>query len=86
MRRRITPIQLKVLLHYYSEAEDLRPLAPKIQEALDWWIDLSMLKHRAGRDMPTEYSLTHKGRWYIDELLLTPLPIATFFTPDREQD
>jgi len=85
MRHRITPFQLRILLHYFDVRADYIPKTDIAAETIEWWMDLEMIRHTSA-DIQWDYELTARGKWYIEELLQTPFPVATFYTPDREQD
>ncbi|TXH50484.1 MAG: hypothetical protein E6Q97_20305 [Desulfurellales bacterium] len=73
----MTPLQLNILLHYYSCANDYRDgdfTAPAVREAIDWFYEnVDMLEiNNEGSGLAT-YRITERGRDYIETVLAVPL-------------
>ena len=78
----MTPLMIEILLHYYSCARDYRNgdfSAPAVREAIDWFRgEAGMLNTHSVRDSDATYSLTDKGKFYVEYLLSIPIPVIRY--------
>lgn len=77
----MTPLQLKMLLHYHHMAEPYAVREPEhrhsgaVLEQRHKLIDWGMLNYTP--DTPSCFTLTERGKFFIDYICALPLPIAT---------
>jgi hypothetical protein len=87
----VTPLQLEILLHYVYSPHDFREgdfSAPAVREAIDIFradlkdspYDTAGLLTKSERPGQT-YTLSERGRVYIEHLLSQPLPVQTWTVP-----
>lgn len=88
----MSPLQLGILLHYYAAADDFRAgdfSAPAVREAIDTFrADYNDCNYEMAGMLTTQgafdgqtYSLSDRGRFYIDGLLSVPLPVQVWQMP-----
>lgn len=73
----MTPLELEILLHYYSRAIDYREgdfSSSAVEEAICKFINEGMLEDRKADDPKWKYKMTHKGYFFIDYIRNVPLP------------
>lgn len=84
------PIDIEVLLHYYTRADDYRDgdfSAPAVRELIDSFVgELDLLRastreRKFGQPMAT-YEITERGKVYIEALMQIELPIQKWVMPD----
>lgn len=76
----MTPFELDVLLHYYGHADDHPHMfnpPPIWRETILRFIQEAVLQENAVINGQL-YSLTERGRCYIDYILALPLPRLTY--------
>lgn len=81
------PIDIEVLLHYYTRADDFRQgdfTAPAVRELIDSFREkYGLLEHTPeGVGGRSAYRLTERGKFYIEALLAVPLPVSKWIIPD----
>ena len=83
----MTPLQIKILLHYYTcvdgygRADDNRK-EPAVIEAISQFMRNGMLK-------PSPeglYTVTDRGKAYIDALRSMPLPVCEWRVPETGEE
>lgn len=89
----MTPLQLCILLHYYYSAVDFRDgdfTAPAVRDAIDVFrSDYSDSPYETSGLLTDStligqtYTLSERGRVYIDHLLDQPLPAQAWVMPSR---
>jgi hypothetical protein len=84
----VSPIKLKVLLHYYCCPGPFcksNPESPASTDAIDFWVNRDMLEEDFDRtleeDPDLDYAITEKGKVYVEAVLNTPFPIKTWIVP-----
>lgn len=83
----MTPLDIEILLHYHSRANDFRDgdfTAPAVAETID--------SFRFAKDLlqsdnlgPRKYKLTERGDAHVLALLNLPLPVAVWVTPKAQK-
>lgn len=71
----MTPLELSILLHYYSSADDFREgnfSSPAVREAIDNFIATDMLTEDATRQR--NYILSFRAIYFIEFILTIPTP------------
>ncbi len=80
----MTPLEIEILLHYYTRAAgDYRDgdfSAPAVKDVIDWFKG-SLLEDNPD-DAGTAYRITDRGRAYIEALTDVQLPIQKWVMPD----
>ena len=79
----MTLLELSILVHYRGCANDFRDgdfPAPAVREAIDSFRDVLKLLEIAD-DPINAYSLTERGRVFVDALCEVPLPIQAWVMP-----
>lgn len=83
----MTPVEIKVILHYYSMVDDY-PVDNNeqfIEETLQRFVSLDMLKPIASIDQISDDSarfiITSKGVAYVNMLKDIPIPVVTYVDP-----
>ncbi len=80
----MTPLEIKILLHYLTNADDFMDGArpPAVRDAIDRFLTVPAMLQRevrpqllAQKHVPAEYSLTDRGRVYADALMRVPPPV-----------
>jgi hypothetical protein len=77
----MTPLQIEILLHYWSRAEDYRQgdfSAPAVREAIDWFMHEGMLERNMSADRLTSYRTTDRAQAWIRHVTDLPLPTMTW--------
>ena len=82
----MTPLEIEILLHYYTRAVDYRDgdfTAPAVRQALDSFYELGMLRHatRKSDSGPLSYEVTERAEAYIQALCALPLPVQKWVMP-----
>lgn len=89
----MTLLEIEILAHYYSRAGDYRDgdfSAPAVREAIDRFReDAGLLRYTTDEEQKlmyaaarSTYSVTDRGRRYIEVLQSVPLPIQIWVMPD----
>jgi hypothetical protein len=76
----MTPLQLEILLHYYSHGDDYRNgdfSAPAVAEAVGWFVANDLLKTATNR----QFRITERGNAFIVYCLDLPLPRMVWQMP-----
>ncbi len=82
--RAMTPLQIEMLLHYYSRADDYRDgdfSAPAVQEALEGFKRDELLAADQAGPPRTCYVITERGRVYVEALRAVPMPERRWVMP-----
>ncbi len=72
----MTPLQIEILMHYWTRAIDYRSgdfSAPAVREAIDWFVSEGLLEAEAVDGTKT-YALGKRGAAYLLALSRVPLP------------
>jgi hypothetical protein len=80
----MTPLQIEILLHYWSRAEDYRQgdfTAPAVREAIDWFMHEGMLERNTDASRDTAYRTTERAQAWIEYVKSLPLPTHTWLMP-----
>lgn len=81
-----TPLQLQILLHYYSHADDFRDgdfAAPAVREAIDWFRgEAGFLEIKPPSRGLASYRITERGRVLVRHLLSAPMPVQVWTMPN----
>lgn len=80
----MTPLQIEMLLHYYSRADDYRDgdfSAPAVREALEGFKRDELLEEDKADTPRTCYVITERGRVYIEAIRAIPLPERRWVMP-----
>lgn len=84
----MTPIEIEIMLHYYSRANDFRDgdfNAPAVEVALAKLVNVGLLAHgpnlRVRGYLPTHYHITEGGEVYVRALKAVPLPVRQWVMP-----
>lgn len=72
----MTPLELRILLHYYYSPEPFDELSDAQVGAEKNFVSEGLLK-----EVDNVLKITPMGKFYIDYILRTPLPIMTFCVP-----
>lgn len=94
MADRMTPSALEVLLHFHSIPEPHpRATAPAVMEAIAGFVQLEILDPlppAPGAPCPPRYCgchvLTPKGRFWLDMILATPMPVVRYADPREPRE
>ena len=83
----MTPLQISIMLHYYTTAWDYRDgdfSAPAVRETIDYFVDEEMLgvADVAGKEVPY-LRITPKGTVFVDALCAVPLPVRQWVIPEH---
>ena len=85
----MSPLELKILLHYHTIAEDYPELSPPAQQSvMKYFVDQEYLvetKFPEGEIIPSgamRYSPTEKLHFFVDFLCSIPEPKETWEIPD----
>jgi hypothetical protein len=77
-----TPNHIEVLLHYHVSVEEHpRPLAPAVQEAVQWFLDVGLLEPSIDKGFRSPYHTTERARVLIDAWCSQPLPVQVWVIP-----
>ena len=82
----MTPLQIKMMLHYYActnpyaEHEPFHAKAPAVVEQREWLVADGLLKVEPSID--ATFVITERGRAYVDFLCGMPLPISKWIMPE----
>lgn len=71
----MTPLQIEILLHYYTTPTDYRDgdfFAPSVREAIDDFRKLNILVNSVKSGV--NYALSEGGQRYVERLCSVPLP------------
>lgn len=91
----MTPLEMEILIHYYGHAgDDYREgnfEAPVVRETIDAFRDREKLirytTDEEKKAMPCGYSqcytLTDRGRVYVEALMTVPLPVQVWVMPEK---
>ena len=84
----MTPLQIEILLHYHSRADDYRNgnhSAPAVREALDWFLKEEIIRHEGftperfqDGTLKARYALTSRGAAFVEYLTFVPLPMPSW--------
>ena len=79
----MTPLEIEIILHYYTRPGDYRNgdfSAPAVKNAIDWFCQTGMLELK---EISTkgDYDLTDRGQAYVDALMALPLPEKRWIMP-----
>jgi len=78
----LTPNGLEILIHYHvCNFQHPRFDAPAVQEAIDKFIALDVLKR-----ITNQYYLTRKGKVWLQMILETPCPEPIFIDPRTKEE
>ena len=80
----MTPLQIEMLLHYYSRADDYRDgdfSAPAVREALEGFKRDELLAADQADPPRTCYVITERGRVYVEALRAVPMPERRWVMP-----
>lgn len=84
------PIDMEILLHYYvfaEEMDEVRRSVPGYVEGVrllkqhDLIEDIEVPIAKTGPFQPSSLQVTSKGRFWLEHVLDTPLPVATWSIP-----
>lgn len=81
----MTPLQIEIMLHYYSHGGDFRNRdfsSPSVHEAVDFFLGIEMLA-KTDFDAATKpyLRITPKGTVFVDALCAVPLPVKQWVIP-----
>jgi len=87
----MTPLEIEILLHYYYSGEDFRKgdfSAPAVRAAIDLFqvLDGGSLLTKDPCDMEKNYTITDRGRAYVNALCSMPLPVSKWVMPEPLND
>jgi len=77
----MTPLQIEILMHYYTRPGDYREgdfSAPAVRETMEYFEDINLLKKiPISSDTSDEnlYKLDDRGKVYLEALMRVPLPV-----------
>ena len=78
----LTPNGLEILIHYHvCNFQHPGSDAPAVQEAIDKFIGLGILKR-----ITNQYYLTRKGKVWLQMILETPCPETIFIDPRTNEE
>ena len=79
----MSPLEIKIMLHYYTTPEEYEPPtdSPLYPATLASFIKDGLLKY----DDVGNKEITEKGTFYVNALINTPIPIASWKIPDERQ-
>lgn len=85
----MTPLQISIMLHYYTTATDFRDgdfSAPAVMDAVEQFKQIDMLEEETASaqgltDVLAKLRITLKGATYVEELTAVPLPVQKWVTP-----
>lgn len=83
----MTPLQIKMLLHYYSIAEPYavndpaHACSPAVSEQRSLLVRDGLIEYTAGAYPPGCYKATPRGEAYIKALCAMPLPVCKWVQP-----
>lgn len=87
---KITPLVLKIIIHYYCSSDDYkdRDFSSSIivEQTLEDLYELGLLDTKNEEEL--HYKITDKGKFYVKEGLckvLFPFPKETFIIPEKEE-
>lgn len=78
----MTPLELEILLHYHSRADDYRGgdfSAPAVVDAIRWFVAKRLLIISPVDGI--RYARTARGVAHVEALRALPLPVETWVTP-----
>mgnify|MGYP001171530968 CR=1 FL=1 len=67
----LTPLHIKILLHYYVTFEPFSPDTETFRSYREFWIASGCLEYEGG---DTPYVVTGKGKAWLERVLSTPMP------------
>ena len=80
----MTPLEIEILLHYYSRGDDYRDgdfSAPAVRSAIDSFRGvLGLLQENPGKGGGA-YHITERGKVYVAALMDVPLPEQRWVMP-----
>ena len=71
----MSPLQIKIMLHYYAIPTDWEDDSDASAQALGGFIRNGMLGYDRS-DTPNHF-ITHKGQAYVNHILAVPIPVET---------
>lgn len=83
----MTPIQITVLLHYYSQTDDyyggdVEP--PSVRNAIEFLRKEAMLtENMSDTGLGPQDKITDRGRCFVEAMKALPLPVQTWVMPER---
>lgn len=91
----MTPLEIDIMLHYYSCANDWRNgdhTAPICKETFGWFLDQDLLKcsnfhveRFEDGTLKARYEVTERGRAYVEALKQVPLPTQIWAVPAQPE-
>lgn len=85
IKRKLSPLELEVILHYYYSPEPFSRLSSAYFEAILKFIRNGILRKREEiSSHGAEYEITEKGHFFLNMLTETPFPIQSFRDPRDE--
>lgn len=79
----MTPLDLEIILYYNSHLTDFRNgelTAPAVASSIKMLLGEGILIRATEPDF-LRYTISEKGRFYVDALCSLPLPVATWIIP-----
>lgn len=85
----MTPLQIEILLHYYTRTDDYREgdfSAPAVCEAINDFRDRPdgpLISQEQVICRHACYALTERGKVFVEAILSLPLPVQEWVMPER---
>jgi len=82
----MSPLGLKILLHYYSSPDDYEEIeSDQAQIVIHCFIEAEMMT-TPKRQSPKSYYLTEMGCYWVEHVLATPYPEMKFEITRKEEE